>query len=58
MEREKGTRKMSVCERLGAENNLCVLAIQYEGHKHIENKDQVCVCQICVWLNLNRGGVE
>lgn len=52
---KSGTRKMWACESVAAENNLCVIAIHYEGQKQTQNKDQVCVCQICVWLNLNRG---
>lgn len=49
---------MWVCESEAAENNLCVTAVQYDGYKQILNKDQVCVCRICVWLDSNTGGVE
>lgn len=52
---KRGTKNMWMCESVVAKNNLCVVSIQYEGYKQIQNKDQVYVCQICVWLNLNRG---
>lgn len=41
-------------ESLAAENNLCIVAIRDDAYKQIENKDQVCPWQICVWFHLNR----
>lgn len=48
---------MSVCKRAAAEKQpLCTNFCG--GYKQIQNKDQVYVCWICVWLNSNMGGVE
>lgn len=53
-EHERANESMT-CERVTVENIHCVIVLQYEAYKQIQNKDKVCSCWICVGLNLNRG---